>query len=419
MGEIEVAGIIKLLGVVGLIVFLIRKKWNLGYIMIFASLLLGILFRLRVKDIILNVVLAIIDSMTLKLFGIIVLVFLLSGVLRKIESLRDIVDSLQKLVKDHRLILAFIPAFLGLIPMPAGAMFSAPMVNEVASRMNLQAEEKTFINYWFRHIWELIWPLYPSIILFSALLEVEIREIVKVQFPLTIALFIIGLVWEQRNIKRNIIENTNRKDVLFNRKDVFLNMKKLFLGTWPILLIAVFVLFVKLDFLISLSIVILSLILLNRSKIKVKDVKDIIKSDLDLNILFLIAGIMIFQRMLGATGIIIIIPEFFTGLGIPRLVVLFIIPFLVGILTGISSATVGICFPVLLPFMVLQNEVNLNYAMFAYVGAYIGMMISPVHLCLVVTKDYFKADLAKIYKLLALPLLIIILFAFILVMVNA
>jgi hypothetical protein len=407
-----VAGIIKLLGVVGLIVFLIRKKWNLGYIMIFASLLLGVLFRLKVKDIILNVVLAIIDSMTLKLFGIIVLVFLLSGVLRKIESLRDIVDSLQKLVKDHRLILAFIPAFLGLIPMPAGAMFSAPMVNEVASRMNLQAEEKTFINYWFRHIWELIWPLYPSIILFSALLEVEIREIVKVQFPLTIALFIIGLVWEQRNIKRNIIENTNRKDVFFN-------MKKLFLGTWPILLIAVFVLFVKLDFLISLSIVILSLILLNRYKIKVKDIKDIIKSDLDLNILFLIAGIMIFQRMLEATGIIIIIPEFFTGLGIPRLVVLFIIPFLVGILTGISSATVGICFPVLLPFMVVQNEFNLNYAMFAYVGAYIGMMISPVHLCLVVTKDYFKADLAKIYKLLALPLLIIILFALILVMVSA
>lgn len=406
------AGIIKLLGVVGLIVFLIRKKWNLGYIMIFASLLLGVLFRLKVKDIILNVVLAIIDSMTLRLFGIIVLVFLLSGVLRKIESLRDIVDSLQKLVKDHRLILAFIPAFLGLIPMPAGAMFSAPMVNEVASRMNLQAEEKTFINYWFRHIWEFIWPLYPSIILFSALLEVEIREIVKVQFPLTIALFIIGLVWEQRNIKRNIIENTNRKDV-------FLNMKKLFLGTWPILLIAVFVLFVKLDFLISLSIVILSLILLNRYKIKVKDIKDIIKSDLDLNILFLIAGIMIFKRMLEATGIIIIIPEFFTGLGIPRLVVLFIIPFLVGILTGISSATVGICFPVLLPFMVVQNEVNLNYAMFAYVGAYIGMMISPVHLCLVVTKDYFKADLAKIYKLLALPLLIIILFALILVMVSA
>jgi hypothetical protein len=407
-----VAGIIKLLGVVGLIVFLIRKKWNLGYIMMLASLLLGVLFRLRVKDIILNVVLAIIDPMTLKLFGIIVLVFLLSGVLRKIESLKDIVDSLQKLVKDHRLILAFIPAFLGLIPMPAGAMFSAPMVNEVASRMNLQAEEKTFINYWFRHIWELIWPLYPSIILFSALLEVEIREIVKVQFPLTIALFIIGLVWEQRNIKRNIIENTNRKDVFFN-------MKKLFLGTWPILLIAVLVLFVKLDFLISLSIVIVSLILLNRDKIKVKDIKDIIKSDLDLNILFLIAGIMIFQRMLEATGIIIIIPEFFTGLGIPRLVVLFIIPFLVGILTGISSATVGICFPVLLPFMVVQNEVNLNYAMFAYVGAYIGMMISPVHLCLVVTKDYFKADLAKIYKLLALPLLIIILFALILVMVSA
>ena len=136
--------IIKLLAVIAVIIFLIRKKWNLGYIILLASLLLGLLFGLNPKEMGINFLQAIMDPVTIKLIGIIVLVLLLSSILKRIESLKDIVDSLQKLVKDHRLILAFIPSFLGLLPMPAGAMFSAPMVDEVGGRMGLVAEEKTF-----------------------------------------------------------------------------------------------------------------------------------------------------------------------------------------------------------------------------------------------------------------------------------
>jgi hypothetical protein len=45
-------------------------------------------------------------------------------------------------------------------------------------------------------------------------------------------------------------------------------------------------------------------------------------------------------------------------------------------------------------------------------------MISPMHLCLVVTKNYFKADMGKIYKMLILPLIIITLSALVLVIVR-
>jgi len=127
IGEIEVAEIIKLLVVIAVIIFLIRRKWKLEYIMLLASLLIGIFFDLSPIQIGKNIVLALVDPMTLRLIGIIVLVYILSGVLRKVESLKNLVDSLQQLVKDYRLILAFIPALLGLIPMPAGAMFSAPI----------------------------------------------------------------------------------------------------------------------------------------------------------------------------------------------------------------------------------------------------------------------------------------------------
>jgi len=402
--------IVKLLVVIAVIIFLIRKKWNLGYIILLSSLLLGLLFGLNPKEIGINFLQALIDPVTIRLIGIIVLVLLLSSILKRIESLRDIVDSLQKLVKDYRLILAFIPSFLGLLPMPAGAMFSAPMVKEIGDRAGLNPEEETFVNYWFRHIWEFVWPLYPSIILLSALLGVEVREIIIVQLPIALIALMLGLIWEQRYLKRDGASD--------KRGEFGLNIKKLFFSTWPILLVIFLVIIIKIDLLISLITVIVSLILLNWSKMKTEVIMEIIKKDIPLNTVVLIIGIMIFKRMLETTGAIMVIPGFFTELGVHPLVILFFIPFLIGILTGISSAFVGIGFPVLLPFIVVQGEVNLNYVMFAFVGGYMGHMLSPMHLCLVVTNDYFKADTGKIYKMLIPFLLITILSALILVIIR-
>ena len=402
--------IIKLLVVIAVIIFLIRKKWNLGYIILLSSLLLGLLFGSNPKEIGINFIRAIMDPVTVRLIGIIVLVFLLSSILRRIESLRDIVDSLQKLVKDYRLILAFIPSFLGLLPMPAGAMFSAPMVKEIGDRAGLNPEEDTFVNYWFRHIWEFVWPLYPSIILLSTLLGVEVREIIIVQLPIVLIALMLGLIWEQRYLRKD--------EAVDKREDFGLNIKKLFFGAWPILLVIFMVIIIKIDLLISLITVIVSLILLNRSKMKTKVIIGIIKKDIPINIVVLIAGIMIFKRMLETTGAIMVIPGFFTELGVHPLVILFFIPFLIGMLTGITSAFVGIGFPVLLPFIVVQGEVNFNYVMFAFVGGYMGHMLSPMHLCLVVTNDYFKADTRKIYKMLIPFLLIMLLSALILVIIR-
>lgn len=124
----------------------------------------------------------------------------------------------------------------------------------------------------------------------------------------------------------------------------------------------------------------------------------------------MVASIMIFQRMLQISGAIEIIPEMFTKLGVHPFFALFFIPFFISIITGTSLSSIGIGLPILLP-IIIQNEANLYFAMIAYVGAYTGMMLSPVHLCLVVTRNYFKADLIKIYKMLILPLSSIVLSA--------
>ena len=402
--------IVKLLVVIAVIIFLIRKKWDLEYVMLLASLLVGVFFGLSIVQIGKNFILALIDPATLRLMGIIVLVYILSGVLRKVESMKDLTDSLQHLVKDYRLILIFIPALFGLIPMPAGAMFSASMIKEIGDRAELTPEEYTFVNYWFRHIWEFVWPLLSGMILFTSLLQVEIQEVILIQFPLTIIAIIVGLIWEYKNLRKVIIP--------INKKDILFNLKKLFFGIWPILLIIILVLGAKINLLLSLVIVIFSLFILNINRLNLKMLKEIIRNDVDLGVVILIGSIMIFQRILQVSGGIEIIPEVFTKLGVHPYIVLFNIPFFIGTMTGSSNAALGIGLPILFP-IIFQGEANLYYAMLAYTGNIIGVMISPMHLCLVLTKNYFKADMGKIYKILIPPLIIISLSALVLVIIRA
>ena len=129
--------------------------------------------------------------------------------------------------------------------------------------------------------------------------------------------------------------------------------------------------------------------------------KEIIRNDVDLSVVILIASIMIFKRILQVSGGIEIIPEAFAKLGVHPFIVLFSIPFFIGMMTGITPAAVGIGLPVLLPIIV-QGEPNLYYAMLAFTGSFAGQMISPMHLCLVVTRNYFKVDTVS-YTHLTLP----------------
>ena len=402
--------ILKLILVIVVIVFLIRKKWKLGYIMLLASLLLGVAFGVNPKEIGKNFLLGLIDPATLNLIGIIIGVYFLSSILRRIKSFDDLVNSLQQLIKDYRLILAFIPALLGMIPMPAGAMFSAPMVKAIGEKANLTPEEITFVNYWFRHVWEFVLPILPGMILFAGILDVPFRNIFLVQFPLTVIAIIVGLAWEYKYLSKNDISS-------FNKKNLFFNIKKLFLSIWSILAVIILVIIVKIDVLFSLIFVIFILFMTNYKKLGLHAIHKIIRNDIDLNVIILIASIMIFQRMLQVSGAAEIIPKTFMELGVHPFIILFFIPFFLAMITGLTPAAIGLGIPILLP-IIMPGEINYYYAMFAYSAVFTGAMLSPMHLCLVVTRNYFKSDLNKIYKMLIFPLSAIVLSAFILLLLK-
>jgi hypothetical protein len=96
-----------------------------------------------------------------------------------------------------------------------------------------------------------------------------------------------------------------------------------------------------------------------------------------------------------ASGAVNNLSSFFVEKNIPLLPIICILPFLTGMLTGITVGFVGSTFPLLIS---MTGGASLAHITLAFTAGFIGVLLSPVHLCLVLTKEYFKADLWGIYK---------------------
>jgi len=133
---------------------------------------------------------------------IILLLLFFTESLSKTGRMDRTITALKEWLKSKHLILAGLPALVGLLPMPAGALFSAPFVAAVDEGGELELSHKVAINYWFRHIWEYWWPLYPGVILAMQYSRLPAIVFFLIQMPFTIVAVISGYIFILRRIKK-------------------------------------------------------------------------------------------------------------------------------------------------------------------------------------------------------------------------
>jgi len=383
-----------------------RKITLLAFFMFFFSFIIGISFKMSLKKIFEVFLTGAVDLATLKVVAVVILVEIMSNVLSYSGKLKKITSSFELFARNRYLSLIFPSLLMGLLPVPAGAMLSAPLVQEAGNKMNLSAETKTFLNYWFRHIFEFIWPIYPGIILAAAILGISVYKFIAAQLPLFLASVVAGVLFGLRKLSLEKYTSCAQEDNPRSIRRFF----ALLMNIWPVLGIVFLVLIFKLDIVLSLFLIVIFAIFTNKKM--TKKFSPVLKRSFEWRIIFLIFSVLIFKKMLEMSGILPFIPGIFKWLRIPEIFTLFFIPFLIGTISGLSMATVGIAFPVLLP-LIGENSPNLTYAMLAFAGGVSGYLLSPFHLCLVVSTAYFKASFRKVWEMVILPVLFVDSVAFI------
>lgn len=371
-------------------IFLLTRKWDLGLILLLDTGLAALLFAYPFLSLLRSIGQGMVAADTLNLAGAVFLVLLLAELMRRTQAMERMVASLQVVVPDSRVVLALMPTMIGLMPMLGGAMFSAPMVNEIGTRLDLTPSRKTYINYWFRHSMEYVFPLYSSLLMVSALLGVSVYAFVRASWPLTIAAMAGGIVWGLAGIRQETHE-TNGQSKRTAWRDLFASM-------WPILLVILVVVVLQFNMLISLAVISGLFAIIKR--IGPNQWREALTRSLPLQTFSSIFGVMIFKQVLQDVGAVEQIPQALSTLGLPPLIVAFVVPMLVGLVTGTAPAAMALSLPLVAPLLTGLPIEALAAGVWMFVGCFSGIMLSPMHLCLALTHNYFGASWGALYKAL-------------------
>jgi len=357
------------------------------------------------------------SATSLQTIGILLIVWLImvmSKIMKEAGQMERLVSSFSRLSGDPRTVGSVMTALIGLLPMPGGALFSAPMVDASLAALPVNKEQKTIINYWFRHIWEYWWPIFPGVILALALLKVETWIYISTMAPVTAISIFAGTIFILRPIRVAQQEATNQ--ISWKALGRFLR------EILPILIIIFFILFhaalteilemfgVRFAMPGALSILpglVAALVWVAASNhLPAYRIRASLMDQGSISILLLIVAIMIFQGVLKESQAALQIRSELFAYRIPVSLVIMFLPFLAGFITGIAVGFVGTSFPLIIPMFPESDLLGyLSSAALAFTFGFMGMMLSPVHLCFLVTKDYYGASLIKSYRYLLPPAL--------------
>ena len=367
-----------------LILGLLRKKIGIGYVMLISSGALSLLYRMGLSDMIMMARNVVLSSIAIKLLLSLSLIRIFEQVLREEQILIAMMNTIKSSFRSRKVVIISMPLLIGMLPSLGGAYFSAPMVEEATKNTGMSLEEKAFINYWFRHPWELILPLYPGIVFASAVSHIPLNMLAITNAVCVAAVVMTGFIYGMRGVGHSL-SNGNESSSCDNVKS--------WMNFLPILVVMILVIIAGVELHYALLLVLIPIFILYRYSSQ--QIFAAVRYGFSWDVVVMIAGIVFFKETMEVSGSVKNLGRFFIEHGIPLVPVFCLLPFLAGLLTGHTVGFVGSTFPLLVS---ISTPTPLSLVSLAFASGFIGVLLSPVHLCLVLTREYFKADLPGIYR---------------------
>ncbi|MBQ7883946.1 MAG: DUF401 family protein [Phascolarctobacterium sp.] len=381
-----------------LIIFLLRRHIPIGPCMLAGGLLIWVVKSPELSYLVQAFTETLSLSRTYDIILALYFVMCLEIELRTSGALEGMVKELQRIFSSAKFTLAVMPAFLGLLPSLGGARFSAPIVEEASKDINITQEHKAAINFWFRHIFEFSSPIIPGMIMACSIAGVPFSEFIKHLFWLTILAFSTGWFVLIRPIKLDVTKKpSNTEDANKNRADLILSLA-------PVIITFLLVVFFNFNASLSMGVVTAGMFLVLRFTNRFVNLKEVILGACDYKMFLNVICILYFIQILTVTNVLNEIVIAFQNSPLPVPVIIACVSLIIGVLTGMSQGHVAI----VMPIVAAMQTGSLNLAGVAMAFGVAGQMLTPTHMCLVVTVDYFKSNFFQSLKPIAICEIIIL-----------
>lgn len=354
------------------------------------------------------------------LMAVIFLVIWLSTQMAVAGVMRDMVETIRRQL-GRRHAMAVLPAVIGFLPMPGGAIFSAPLVDLCDISGGTAPMTKTRANYWFRHIWEFWWPLYPGVLLAMHITGLEVWQFMLLGLPLSCAAIAGGYIFLLRKIPPETPASAPAPAAA--------PLYKLFI---PIFTVIGGYLAVQLAFagarawqphlpdpnryLPMIFGILLAMLVMERWRPLPRHAwRRIVFSDKTLTLALIVAAVRVYGAFIeaplpdGGNPIAVMQAEM-ARWGIPVIAMVILLPLVAGLTTGLAIGFVGASFPIVTSLLGPEPPLNLllAFTILAYACGHMGQMFSPVHVCLVVSNEHFKTNIFHSLRGLCAPAAMVI-----------
>ncbi|MFW6131471.1 MAG: DUF401 family protein [Candidatus Aminicenantaceae bacterium] len=371
----------------GLLLLIARKNLWLG--LLISSYVLG-LFSLSFRDMWEQTIYTITDQSILLLSLAVGLIPIIGGIMEQSGMIDDLVHNIRM---KRSYFMAFTSAFIGMLPMPGGALLSAPPVDK--SGKTISNSIKTAINVWFRHVFLLIYPL-GVLLVTTAMAEVNLYTVILYLLLGFIIMTFLGYLFLLKNVK-----GYNDSTSKINHKKIIVPVSIILIA--PLLHFTLMTSFKNLIPEIPLVIGVSTSLLLAfySSQMNLTQLKSVIFKMKPWNFALIIIGMFVFLHIFQASATSQVIAE----ASFSKVMLLVGIGFLLGFATGRVQVPVAILLPIYIVQFGAKSMTPMTFAIMFF-AIYQGYIISPVHPCISVSLEYFKTDLKDFYKIITAPAII-------------
>ena len=156
---------------------LIISKRNLPLALISGAVILG-LFTLPLGVVLDRFIYTVTDSSIILLALAMGVIPIIGGTMKKSGQIDSLVNNLRI---NKRSLMAISPALMGLLPMPGGALLSAPILEKGGE--GVADDLKAAINNWFRHLFIMLYPLSPALIVSAEISDLDVYRAIVYLLP--------------------------------------------------------------------------------------------------------------------------------------------------------------------------------------------------------------------------------------------
>lgn len=381
-----------------LIPILIRKKVKLSYTLLITAAFLSAFSGVGVEAILKILKSLFTSTSSLNTILVVAMVSILGGLMKHYGLLERVVETLQRITGNKKVSIILIPALIGVLIVPGGAMLSAPFVNTIGEELGIIPARRAAINLVFRHVAMFVLPFSTSLLVIGSILpELNIYKIIGLNLVMIAAMLLLGHRLFLKEVKVQTVQKSGHR-----LKD----LKDLLIYSSPIYICVLINLIFGIPFYVAmLASLAMAYVLSDK-----KDFLKIGKKSFNGHIVLTVMAVLVMKDVIiHMEDLMGLVNTLFSASGsiLTVFAVIFFTSLLIGYITGYSVASLAITLPLISELGASLGMLHI-YTYFAFGCAFIGYFFSPLHLCQAFTLQLMGVttnELYAQYKLYA-PLLI-------------